>query len=244
LLHPFFIKEGLVVKTDWHRLFVPEMSLLEGFLRGTLIYLAICLLLRIILKRQAGKVALSDFLVIALIAGVCRNPLVRDAYSIPDGLMIVLVVLGWSYALDWLSYYSPIIHKLLHPEPNLLIRDGQVLKENLRRELMTESQLRCQLRQAGVKEPAQVDEAWMEGSGNVSVLKKEAAPPAGPAPVEAGQPELERLVEVARQLQEAVHWHQVQSAEHAARAATLKDALARAGLRLRAPSGRHSGNAP
>ena len=136
-----------------------------GVLRGTLIYLAICLLLRIILKRQAGKVALSDLLVITLIAGVCRNPLVRDAYSIPDGLLIVVVVLGWNYALDWLSYYSPFIHGLLHPKLNLLIRDGRVLPEKLRRELMTESQLYCQLRQAGVKEPAQVDEAWMEGSG-------------------------------------------------------------------------------
>jgi uncharacterized membrane protein YcaP (DUF421 family) len=167
-------------QTDWSRLLRPEMSLLEVLVRGTLIYVTLCVLLRVILRRQAAKMSLSDLLVVTLIAGVCRNPLVRDAYSIPDGLAVVLVVLGWSYALDWLSYHSPLVHKLFHPEPVLLIRDGVVLPENLRRELMTESQLRCQLRQHGVEDPAQVARAVMEGSGQVSVIKKPVSPPGPP----------------------------------------------------------------
>src|SRR3954468_1699586 len=108
-------------RIDWGRLFVPEMSVPEILIRGTLIYLALCLLLRVVLKRQAGKVALSDLLVVALVAGVCRNPLVRDTKSIPDGLSIVAVVLAWSFALDWLSYHSCLVHRLLHPQPIPLI---------------------------------------------------------------------------------------------------------------------------
>src|SRR5947199_9261897 len=100
---------------DWQALFTPKMSLLEVLVRGTLIYLAVCLLLRVVLKRQAGKVSLSDLLVVTLVAGVCRNPLVRDAYSITDGVLVVATVLSWSFALDWLSYYVPFIHMLLHP---------------------------------------------------------------------------------------------------------------------------------
>src|SRR2546423_1521051 len=87
---------------DLHALFVPKLSLLEIVLRGTVIYVGLCLLLRVVLKRQAGKVSLSDLLVITLVAGVCRNPLIADAYSIPDGLGVVAVVLLSSYAADWL----------------------------------------------------------------------------------------------------------------------------------------------
>src|SRR5437899_13080024 len=88
--------------TDWERLFKPEMSVTEILVRGTLVYVTLCLLLRIILKRQAGKVSLSDLLVVTIVGGICRNPLVRDAYSISDGMAVVIVVLGWSYAFDWL----------------------------------------------------------------------------------------------------------------------------------------------
>ncbi len=166
------------LQTDWAQLFRLEMSLPEIVIRGTLVYITLCLLLRIVLKRQAGKVSMSDLLVVSIIAGVCRNPLVRDAYSIPDGLAVVVVVLAWSYALDWLSYHSSLAHRLMHPKPVVLIRDGTVLYANLRRELITENQLCCQLRQNGILDPAQVAEAVLEGSGHISVIKKEDACPA------------------------------------------------------------------
>jgi uncharacterized membrane protein YcaP (DUF421 family) len=157
---------------DWARLFSPKLSLLEIIVRGVLVYVGLCLLLRIVLKRQAGKVSLSDLLVVTLVAGICRNPLVADAYSVPDGLGVVAVVLLNSYAADWLSYRSPLVHRLMHPQRVELVRDGEVKHDNLKRELMTEAQLRCQLRQKGVSGPAEVAEAWIEGSGEISVLKR------------------------------------------------------------------------
>ncbi|MFL5240628.1 MAG: DUF421 domain-containing protein [Gemmataceae bacterium] len=224
-------------ETDWDGIFKPEMSLPEVLIRGTLVYLSLCLLLRVILKRQAGKVSLSDLLVMALIAGVCRNPLVRDTKSVPDGMAVVGIVLLWSLALDWLSFYSPIIHKLAHPSALQLVRDGQVLKENLQRELMTENQLMCQLRQHGVKQPAEVAESWMEGSGKVSVIKKEPGPKGqlrlgallhsydskegeGVALLGNG----ERLVSADKML-EVLAWHQKRIAEHQHIIAELKAVL-------------------
>jgi len=90
---------------------------------------------------------------------------------------VVATVLFWSFVLDWLSYHVRVIHKLLHAPPVPLIQDGRVLQENLQRELMTESQLHCKLRREGVREPAEVAEAWMEGDGHVSVIKKQEPRP-------------------------------------------------------------------
>jgi len=160
-------------ETDWERLFVPEMSLLEIFIRGTFTYLGLCLLLRVVLRRQAGKVSMSDLLVVSIVAGVCRNPLVKDAYSVTDGMLVVATVLGWSYLLDWLCYRFPFIHRLLHAPPVPLIHDGRVLDDKLECELMTETQLRSKLRRHGVREPTEVAEAWMEGDGHVTVIKKQ-----------------------------------------------------------------------
>lgn len=159
-------------RADWAKLVLPEMSPLELFVRGTFTYLGVCLLLRVVLKRQAGKVSLSDLLVVSIVGGVCRNPLIKDAYSLTDGFLVVVIVLLWSYLLDWASYRFPLIHHLLHPRPVLLIENGQVCRDKLARELMTESQLYSKLRRHGVREPSEVAQAWMEGDGHVSVIRK------------------------------------------------------------------------
>jgi uncharacterized membrane protein YcaP (DUF421 family) len=160
-------------RMNWEDLFVPQMSLLEILIRGAVMYLSICVLLRVVLKRQAGKVSMSDLLVVSIIAGVCRNPLVKDAYSVTDGVLVIATVLGWSYFLDWLSYRFYFVHKLSHARAVPLIQEGKVLHENLEGELMTEEQLQCKLRRHGVRDPGEVAEAWMEGDGHVSVIKKE-----------------------------------------------------------------------
>jgi uncharacterized membrane protein YcaP (DUF421 family) len=157
------------------------MSLPEILIRGVLIYLALCLLLRVVLKREAGKMSLSDLLIVTRVAGVCRNPLVRDAYSITDGVLVVATVLFTGYAVDWLSYYVPAIHSLLHAPPVPLIHDGVILHDNLRRELMTEGRLRAKLRGKGVRDPVEVADAWLEGNGKLSVIRKET-----PKPLPAG----------------------------------------------------------
>ena len=163
------------LETNWHDIFVPEMSLPEVLIRGSLTYLGAVLLLRVVTKREAGKVGMSDLLVVTLVAGVCRNPLVRDTKSIPDGLMIVAVVLFWGFALNWLSYYVKWFGKLMHPGPRLLIDGGEIQHKNLEQELMDEDQLISKLRQKGVSDSAQVAQAWMEGDGQVSVVRKRRA---------------------------------------------------------------------
>src|SRR4051794_4486342 len=166
---------------DWSKLLVPKLSLAEIVLRGVAVYVGLCLLLRVVLKRQAGKVALSDLLVVTVVAGACRNPLVADAYSLSDGLGVIIVVLCTSYALDWVSYYSRLVHRLCHPPPVVLVRDGVVDHAHLQQELLTEQQLRSKLRSHGVGDPVEVAEAWIEGDGSVSVLKRNRCPKCGQA---------------------------------------------------------------
>jgi uncharacterized membrane protein YcaP (DUF421 family) len=141
-------------------------------IRGVFVFIALILLLRVVLKRQTGQIALADVLVIALVAGIGRNSLVADAYSITDGLGVVLVILACSYAADWLSFYVPWVHRLLHPSPVKLVSKGKVHHQHLEKELMTEHQLRCKLRGHGVKELEEVDEAWLEGNGEISVVPR------------------------------------------------------------------------
>ena len=160
------------MNVDWDRLLMPDTPLLEMFLRGTIVYLSLFVLLRVVLKRQSGGVGITDLLVIVLIADAAQNAMADDYHSIPDGLILVATIVFWSHALDWLGYRFRRIGRLVHPPPLPLIRNGVLLRQNMRRELITEAELRTQLREQGVLEIEEVKVACMEGDGRVSVVKK------------------------------------------------------------------------
>ncbi|MGK5444644.1 DUF421 domain-containing protein [Micromonospora sp. URMC 105] len=163
--------------TDWPKVFTPDTPLLEIVVRGSVIYLTLFFLLRVLLKRESGTTGVTDLLVIVLIADAAQNGMAADYTSITDGLVLVTVIIGWSYLLDALAYRWPAAARLIHPRPLLLVRDGRILRRNMRRELVTEEELYGQLRQQGIDDVAAVREVRMESDGQFSVI-----PASGDAP--------------------------------------------------------------
>lgn len=161
---------------DWERLFAFDTPWLEIVLRGSAIYLGLFLLLRLVLKRQAGTVGITDLLVIVLIADAAQNAMADDYQSITDGLLLVAVIVFWSHTLDWLGYKFPALNRFVHPPPLPLIRNGVLLRRNMRRELITEPELLTQLREQGVLDIKDVKMACMEGDGQVSVVPFDKPP--------------------------------------------------------------------
>jgi uncharacterized membrane protein YcaP (DUF421 family) len=158
---------------NWHDVFIPDTPVVEIFVRGTIVYLAIFALLRFVLARQSGNVGVSDLLVIVLIADAAQNAMASEYKSVPDGLLLVTTIVFWSYALDWLAYHFPTLRRLIHPRPLELIHDGKVNRRNLRRELITLDELKAQLREQGIEELDRVRCAFMEGDGRISVVNDE-----------------------------------------------------------------------
>lgn len=156
---------------DWSHLFMPSTPLLEIFLRGTFMYLGLFVILRLVLKRHSGAVSISDLLVVVLLADAAQNGLADDYHSILDGLVLVATIIFWSWALDWLGYHVPAIQNLVRPGPLPLVRAGQMLRGNMRKELITPDELRSLLREQGIDDLGEVKEAFLEGNGQISVVK-------------------------------------------------------------------------
>lgn len=158
---------------DWQHFFVPSVALAELILRGSLIYLGIFALMRFVLKREAGTIGLPDLLMTVLIADAAQNAMAVEYHSITEGFLLILTIVFWNYALDWLGQRFPPMARLLHPPPLPLVKDGRLLRRNMRRELITEEELRSHLRQQGIAEFAQVQAAYMEGDGQISIIPRE-----------------------------------------------------------------------
>ena len=160
-------------QVDWKSLFVPTVSLAEMFVRGTLTYLLLFFILRF-LRRETGAIGIADLLVIVIIADAAQNAMSGEYKSITEGAVLVLTIAFWDYALDWLSYRVPIIRRILRPTPLLLIKDGHMIKRNMRQEMITEEELLSQIREQGVESVSQVKKCYLEGDGHISIIAEES----------------------------------------------------------------------
>ena len=157
---------------DWQTIFRPSVPVLETFLRGTLVYLTLFWILRFVLKREAGTVGLADLLLIVLIADAAQNAMSADYKSVTDGVLLVATLVFWNYALDWLAFRFPAFERVFQPPPLPLVRDGKMLRRNMRRELITADELMSHVREQGLEDIRDVQAAYMESDGRISVIRR------------------------------------------------------------------------
>ena len=156
---------------DWNSVFVPAISLAEIILRGSIMYLGLFIILRVMGRRQAGNFGPADLLVIVLIADAAQNGLGKEYSSVTEGLILVLTIVAWEYIIDWTAYHFPATRPWLEAPGLELVRNGKPIGENLRKEMISEDDLRAQLREREVDDIAVVRVATLEGDGRLSVLK-------------------------------------------------------------------------
>lgn len=136
---------------SWERIFIPQAPLLEILIRGTLTYLCLFALLRVLIKRRVGTLSISDLLLIVLIADAAQNAMAADFTSVPDGVLLCATIVAWSYLLDWLSFRFPRLRHWIEPSPLPLVRNGRLQRRNMRQELISDEELISQLRRQGSK---------------------------------------------------------------------------------------------
>jgi len=157
---------------DWSEVLGITVSPWELMFRGTAIYWFLFLAFRLLVRRDLGSIALSDMLLVILIADAAQNAMSSGYRSVTDGVVLVSTILGWNILVDWVAYRSPRIRRLLLPPTLPLVRDGTILRNNLRKEFMTLEELQEKLREHGVSDVREVKGAYMESDGTVTVLKR------------------------------------------------------------------------
>ncbi len=156
---------------DWQTLLVPQTSLVELFLRGTAMYLGLLAVLRFLVRRHVGSMSLMDLLLMVLIADAAQNAMANEYKSLTEGLVLCGTLLGWNYFLDWLAYRYSAFQALLEPPPLPVIKDGKLLRRNMREEFITEDELMSQLRLHEIKDLSEVRFASVEPDGAVSIIR-------------------------------------------------------------------------
>ena len=157
---------------DWQELFALSVSPWELIIRGSTVYWFLVIVFRLVLRRDTGSVGIADILLLVIIADAAQNAMAGEYRSITDGLILVSTIIGWNVFIDWASYKSPWLRRLFEAKELQLVRDGRILRRNLRRERIAEAELMGKLREHGVEDVNEVKAAYIEPDGEISVIKK------------------------------------------------------------------------
>jgi uncharacterized membrane protein YcaP (DUF421 family) len=160
---------------DWSEIFGISVSPWELIVRGTAMYAFLFLIFRVVVRRRVGSVGMADILVLVIIADAAQNGMSGEYRSVTEGAILVGTIIAWNVLADWATYKSEWMQRVLEPPPLLLIDNGKLLHRHLRMEFLSETELRSKLREHGVTDYREVQKAFMESDGQISVIKRQPA---------------------------------------------------------------------
>ncbi|MEO8017495.1 MAG: YetF domain-containing protein [Pseudomonadota bacterium] len=153
-------------------LFEVHVPALELVLRGSLVYWLLFLIFRFLLRRDVGAVGIADILLLVIVADAAQNAMSGGYDTFAEGAILVLTIVGWNWLLDMLSFRFPAVRRFSNPGRLTLVQNGVPARRNMRREFITMDELHEKLREQGIENLTDVKAAYLEGDGQISVIRK------------------------------------------------------------------------
>jgi uncharacterized membrane protein YcaP (DUF421 family) len=162
-----------LLETIWTDIIQPDVAIGESILRGTLLYLSVFIIMRTTLRRTAGELSMLDFIFVLLVANAAASAMTGGSVSVANGIILVITIVAWNYLINTATWYFPVLERWTAPPPIQLVRDGQMIRRNMRKEFITRDELMAQLREGGVEDISKVKSAMLEGDGNISIVHRD-----------------------------------------------------------------------
>jgi uncharacterized membrane protein YcaP (DUF421 family) len=154
---------------------IPDVQVLEKIVRPLVVYFFLLLMFRIAGKRELGQMTPFDLIVLLTISNVLQNAMIGPDNSLTGGLIGGLALFCANGLLSRLALRFPSLGRLFEGMPTLLIEDGHILTRNLRREVMTRSELERAIRKHDLDPETDlplIKRALLEQDGTVTIIHK------------------------------------------------------------------------
>ena len=160
---------------DWHRIFFGDQAgliyLLEVVFRTVVMYGYVLLFARFIGKRGVGQVSPFEFILIIIISSAAGDPMFYRHVPLLHGIVVLTVVMILHRLVSVVTDRSERAEDFVEGEPILVVDDGRIVERSLGGGRLSRRELMMELRQQGVGNVGEVERAFFEPSGKVSVLQ-------------------------------------------------------------------------
>ncbi|QDW66878.1 DUF421 domain-containing protein [Luteimonas granuli] len=147
---------------------------MEPVFRGITIYLFLWLIFRVSGKRTLAQTSPFELVLLLIISEVTNQAMVDSDHSITNAILLIITLVGMSILLSVIKHYSPAASRWLEGLPLPLVRDGELLRENLDKTRVDEAEIMKSARcTQGVDRMDDVRDATIENDGTISIVPRE-----------------------------------------------------------------------
>jgi uncharacterized membrane protein YcaP (DUF421 family) len=159
-------------------LFDGWQGILRTVLAGVSSYLCLVVLLRLSGKRTLSKMNAFDLVVTVALGSTLATILLSKEVALLEGITALALLVLMQFGIAWLAVRSSRISRLVKSEPVLLLYDGQLLTDALRRERVVADEVMAALRSHGSSDIAKIHAVVLETDGSFTVIPGPSPKPA------------------------------------------------------------------
>jgi uncharacterized membrane protein YcaP (DUF421 family) len=156
----------------WNHLFIISLPILEKIIRPIIIYFFLVAVFRLSGKRELVQLNPFDLVVLLTISNTVQNAIIGDDNSVSGGIIGATSLVVTNYLVVRFLYDHKKLDQLVEGRADVLIAGGQIRKQNLKRELITISQLEAAARKQGFTSLTEVDQCILEPGGTLTFVGK------------------------------------------------------------------------
>lgn len=148
---------------------------MESVLRGAAIYVFLLVIMRISGKRSFAEITTFDFVLLLIIGEATQQAMLGNDFSVTNATLIIVTLLALDIGLSLLQQRLPYLDKWLDDVPLVIIDDGKVLHDRLKKSRIDESDILHAARELqGLERMDQIKYAVLERGGGISIIPRQS----------------------------------------------------------------------
>jgi len=153
-------------------MFVLALPVAEKMLRPVVVYAFLIVGLRLAGKRELAQLNPFDLVVLLTLSNTVQNAIIGDDNSVTGGLIGAATLLVLNYVVVRFLYSHEKLDRIIEGDSDLLIAEGVVRMDRLKKELITRSELEAAAHKQGFGSLEEIDRAILDPGGTVAFFAK------------------------------------------------------------------------
>jgi uncharacterized membrane protein YcaP (DUF421 family) len=157
-------------------MFVLTLPVAEKVLRPIVVYVFLIVGLRIAGKREMAQLNPFDLVVLLTISNTVQNAIIGEDNSVTGGVIGAFTLLLVNYMVVRFLYSHEKLDRIIEGSPDVLIENGVVRMDRLKKELITPSELQAAAHKQGFASLEEIDCAILDPGGTISFFARRPSP--------------------------------------------------------------------
>lgn len=159
---------------------------MEIVIRALVIFVFLWIITRAVGRTTLGELSTFQLLLYVTMGDLVQQSVTQQDFSVTGGLLAVGTFAVLTVGLSWAQWRFPSLRDVVTGRPELLVRDGAMQRQVMRRQRLAVADLHAAAREQGIRSLDDIELAVLEANGRISFFTGKDSNSGAPETPEAG----------------------------------------------------------